>query len=455
MRCPGQGSFSGVPLYNPWAYAKCRFIGILEGVWIHRWGLGLIKVLADNVGIPCRLVKGSHYTGVEDDAVNIIKLVNESECLVDLMGAPGTLIPADILSAKDNSFMSYNPKINKIPSLQTANDFGVVSSRPNLLPGEYGGSCQNSAAGNRFPFGRKPSPEKSESLPPLTSASGDTGVGSSGSTSRLPSANQLDHIPSLVIGTSQYKGGRGPKATGDGLRMNVNVVPYSESNAEDTKNLFADLNPFQIKGSGKALMQNNIAGNLGDGFQRPKNNLPSGRPPVPLMWKNRYACNEVPRKNEHGFVEGISPNKNQEANDYNMSSVASSSSTISDKVYHDGYKLPDRFSHTHAENGDRDGDVLLKQELEIKEHGKNAISRHDQGRFMQDKVIGTNMKLKDPESPSSSVDHSGAQGDPMIDDVSKCEIPWEHLVIGERIGLGSYGEVYHADWNGTVSSSFY
>ncbi|RRT55468.1 hypothetical protein B296_00048450 [Ensete ventricosum] len=31
-------------------------------------------VLADNVGIPCRLVKGSHYTGVDDDAVNIIKL---------------------------------------------------------------------------------------------------------------------------------------------------------------------------------------------------------------------------------------------------------------------------------------------------------------------------------------------------------------------------------------------
>lgn len=24
--------------------------------------------------MPCRLVKGSHYTGVEDDAVNIIKL---------------------------------------------------------------------------------------------------------------------------------------------------------------------------------------------------------------------------------------------------------------------------------------------------------------------------------------------------------------------------------------------
>ena len=31
-------------------------------------------MLADNIKMPCRLVKGSHYTGVEDDAVNIIKL---------------------------------------------------------------------------------------------------------------------------------------------------------------------------------------------------------------------------------------------------------------------------------------------------------------------------------------------------------------------------------------------
>lgn len=34
----------------------------------------IMQVLADNIGIPCRLVKGSHYTGVDDDAVNIIKL---------------------------------------------------------------------------------------------------------------------------------------------------------------------------------------------------------------------------------------------------------------------------------------------------------------------------------------------------------------------------------------------
>jgi hypothetical protein len=36
-----------------------------------------MQILADSVGIPCKLVKGSHYTGVEDDAINIVKMNNE------------------------------------------------------------------------------------------------------------------------------------------------------------------------------------------------------------------------------------------------------------------------------------------------------------------------------------------------------------------------------------------
>ena len=55
------------------------------------------------------------------------------EFLVDLMEAPGTLIPADILSAKETTFKPYNPKINKIPSLHSSNDIGVAYLRPKPL----------------------------------------------------------------------------------------------------------------------------------------------------------------------------------------------------------------------------------------------------------------------------------------------------------------------------------
>ncbi|XP_057495793.1 serine/threonine-protein kinase EDR1-like isoform X1 [Actinidia eriantha] len=443
----------------------------------------LFKVLADNVGLPCRLVKGSHYTGVEDDAVNIIKLANESEFLVDLMGAPGTLIPADILSTKDtSSFNSYRPNLSNFPSLQTTYDSEDFYPIPKPLLGELGGSSQGSVVENSFPLGRKSFPEKTEACTSLPSASGDTGVGSSG-TNKVAPAKQLHYIPSLAIG---HKGGRGPNAAGDGSRMNVNVVPYTHSSTEDSKNLFADLNPFQIKGSGKGSVQNNPNWNKADEFRMPKNDLVSGRPPVPLMWKNRQACNEVSNKNEYDFAAGFVPRNNREANDYNMSSSASTSSTASDKIYSDILKAQDNSNATHTESGGRnssiggnsllapmenqfnklsleengsidhkkeyhrDEEVRENDRLDVaNEHGKNVIGLHNHRKSTHDRIMGIQLKLKDPECPSSSVNYSAFQVDPVMDDVGECEIPWEDLEIGERIGLGSYGEVYRADWNGT------
>ncbi|KAF5946040.1 hypothetical protein HYC85_016268 [Camellia sinensis] len=427
----------------------------------------LFKVLADNVGLPCRLVKGSHYTGVEDDAVNIIKLANESEFLVDLMGAPGTLIPADILSAKDTSFNSFHPKLSKLPTLQTAHDSEVFYPIPRPLLGDFEGSSQSSVVENSLPLGRKASSEKTV----LPSASGDTGVGSSGINKVTP-AKQLDHVPSLAIGTSLHKGSRGPNASGDGSRLNVNIVPYNQSNTEDSKNLFADLNPFQIKGSGKASVQSNPAWNKVDEFRRPKNELVSGRPPASLMWKNRQACNEVPTRKEYDFAEGLLPRNNREVNDYNMSSSASTSSTGSEKVYPNIPKLQNKNYPTHRDIGDKkisiDGNSLLastesqfnrfslEDNLNInhkeehhrdeevrqsdgldmaKEHGRNAIGVHDHRKYTRDRFMGANLKLKGPESPSSSVDSSAVQADLVMDDVGECEIPWDDLVIGERIGL--------------------
>ncbi|KAF7144268.1 hypothetical protein RHSIM_Rhsim05G0150000 [Rhododendron simsii] len=401
----------------------------------------LFKVLADNVGLPCRLVKGSHYTGVEDDAINIIKLANESECLVDLMGAPGTLIPADVLSIKDTSFGSYPPNFSKIPSLQTTYDSGLVY--PILR--EFEGSSQSSGVENSFPLGKRSSSEMTETFPSLPSAQ-SSGVGSSGT-------NRGNPAKQLAIGPSQRKGGRGPNAAGDVSRMNVNIVPYPQSSTEESKNLFADLNPFQIKGSGKATVQNNVDWNRNEEFRRPKNDLSSGRPPVPLLWKNRQPCNEE-----------LFPRNNCDANDYNMPSAASTSSSASEKVYPDDHKLQNNPYPNGDTNSSISGNSMLppiesqfnrssfednlgtnRKQVYHTEHGKNAIGVQDRRKG----PLGSNLKLKDPESPSSSVNSSAVQADPFMDDVGQCEIPWEDLVMGERIGLGSYGEVYRADWNGT------
>ncbi|KAK6925382.1 hypothetical protein RJ641_009708 [Dillenia turbinata] len=55
----------------------------------------LFKVLADCVGIRCRLVKGQQYTGSNEVAMNFIKIDDGREYIVDLMSDPGTLIPSD------------------------------------------------------------------------------------------------------------------------------------------------------------------------------------------------------------------------------------------------------------------------------------------------------------------------------------------------------------------------
>ncbi|KAK4401221.1 putative serine/threonine-protein kinase SIS8 [Sesamum angolense] len=51
------------------------------------------------------------------------------------------------------------------------------------------------------------------------------------------------------------------------------------------------------------------------------------------------------------------------------------------------------------------------------------------------------------DHPDANKTHN-VQMDPVLSGVA--EILWEDLQIGERIGIGSYGEVYRAEWNGTV-----
>ena len=393
------------------------------------------------------------------------------EFLVDVMAAPGTLIPADILSAKETTFKPYNPKINKIPSLHSSNDIGVAYLRPKPLLGE--GSSQNFAVESSSPLDRSSCSEKEESMPSFPGTSGDTAVGSSGISNR-PTPNQSDHLSSSGIGTSMYKGNRGSHAVGDGVRMNLNVVPYNQNSPEDSQNLFADLNPFQIKGTGKTSVHNRPAENKVDELQRPMNN--PGRPHVPLMWKNRYALNEVPRKKEYDYMEGIFPRINREPNDYNLQSLASTSSNMSGKIYGDGFKsagnsnmssmgsnaansasgtsslleastskfnrlpLVEDLNANLKRERPRNGEESQSNMVDVvKEHEDNEIGFLDRRKCTHDRFMGTNLKLKDPESPSSSVDSSTSRVDQIFDDVDvgECEIPWEHLVLGERIGLGN------------------
>ena len=477
--------------------------------------------------MPCRLLKGCHYTGVEDGAVNVIKLQDERlvvhalsetfciffllelttqektcimslwsfcvlsdsllrylfpllhdfehnlysafrEFLVDLMADPGTLIPADIPSAKDNAFMPYNPRISKIPAHYSLNNYGVAYSGPKPFQGE--GSSHNPTVESSSVMDRRPRPEKAEILPTISSSSADNGVGTSRLPNKVTPSYNLDHPASSAIGNMNYKGSRSTLAVDGGVRMNANVVPYNQ-NQDDPKNLFADLNPFHVKGPGKNLVYNKPAEKVDD-IQRTKNNVAPGRPPVPLMWKSRYAYNEVPKKTESDYAEGVVPRNNREPNGYNLSSFASSSSSSSEKICDARFKSSGITSSSSKENEERNSKYGLlpserRNELNNlsladqnskygKEHPKESkdlqtdwiyvvkegenkeIGLNDRGKGTHDRFMETSLKLKDKESSSSLVDSSTNRVDQVFDDVDvgECEIPWEDLVLGERIGLG-------------------
>lgn len=423
-------------------------IGSLK-VGLSRHRALLFKVLADNVGIKCRLVKGSHYTGVEDDAVNIIKMADEREFLVDLMAAPGTLIPADVLSGKDSSVPSYNQRVNKIPSMQTSNDFEVPYPRPK----------------------------------PVLGASSDLGVGPSRISSKSNMPNQLDLPSTSAVGASLFKANRGALAVGDGTRLNVNLVPYNQGNVDDSKNLFAELNPFHVRGSGQTSQQNKTEYKI-DESPRLRNDAVSGRPPPHMMWKSHQAMNDVPRKKERDFVEGLFPRNNHEDKHSGMSPAASSTASASQNVYPNGSRLMGKLSsngvngvvgssvsvatmaaqnssimckHLSSNDGNASPVEDCQEEAgssgsmlsEGKECKKLSIGLPSDKKGAHHGFIGTGFILNHSGSLSPSADPGASVVDPVLDDVGECEILWEDLVIGERIGLGSYGEVYHADWNGT------
>lgn len=313
------------------------------------------------------------------------------EYLVDLMAAPGTLIPADFPSLKGTTLNSnLNPRLTSAATNNPSEEF----FRPDTS--------------NQFSEVLSISNQPLATPPQMFSTAALTSETSNSGTIPLDHHQNLNQFP--IIGSTSSE------------PFNETVKPVDDTQEmDDTRQLFADLNPF-----GKvAALDSRI--NTG-GFQRRRENVSPGpsRPQQPLVMKNWSAYNEEPfqRRNK------------------NVNDSAASSSSQRPLIGKSPYL---NTTDPYGNNSDNSyfGNKVEMQVASVqpppvlKGHLENVNGMRDKKKSSNDRFKGYVMEKETVESAVSLSQMRPSRLDPMLDDVSECEILWEDLDIGERIGLGT------------------
>ncbi|XP_062218590.1 probable serine/threonine-protein kinase SIS8 [Phragmites australis] len=359
----------------------------------------LFKVLADRVNLPCKLVKGIYYTGTDEGAVNLVKVdFDSTEYIVDLMGAPGTLIPSDISCSQ----------------FQDSNDSQLNSNAIEESVAELCLALEqiNGGYGNR----------------------NDSGESSS------------DYCSVLALTTSQLED---LSQTENSFEQNV-ISEKGQSNVLNIEGCISehmkvnDVSNYIVS----EVVDPQFAQNLHDLLLESSALLPTD------LLSDQDSCNihgnieigintsEDKENAEWLLVAQTSPNLPNDFVDKDSSSQLESARALTLlSCYHNIPLAPYENVQHPVENTKE-----IIRDLDLHDHTASAISNEDQ-RVAEDSLVnmsgGSNENLNKLSWSSTKTISS------VMDDVAEYGIPWEDLDIGERIGLGSYGEVYRADWNGT------
>ncbi|EOA19935.1 hypothetical protein CARUB_v10000185mg [Capsella rubella] len=343
----------------------------------------LFKVLADRINLPCMLVKGSYYTGTDDGAVNLIKLDDKSEYIIDLMGAPGALIPAEVPSSflpvsctdtrvfpEDLDLLQHStPEVEKEIKTPALTVLGEADSRSCMMANFFSGNHEENSdryavekhQTERFEhdFGKLMQSQQisGENLPPF---------------SGKPTCAQkvkVKNVSKYVISAA-----KNPE-----FAQKLHAV-LLESGASPPPDLFMDINPHNLRG--KNLLQ------------------------------------EVRQENRDSVVSG-GPCYPEKVADHLAEQLRESERNPTAETYQPSVEV----------------DLSMKRNFDVDNIGKVSTSE--------------NMETGTADVESSLCDSHDQGINPLLGEAAKWEIMWEDLQIGERIGIGSYGEVYRAEWNGT------
>ncbi|PSR89313.1 Serine/threonine-protein kinase [Actinidia chinensis var. chinensis] len=388
-------------------------LGCLD-VGLSRHRALLFKVLADRIDLPCMLIKGSYYTGTDEGAVNLIRFSNGREYIIDLMGAPGTLIPAEVPSdclqnsGLDRRSVDYAETVKDLcPVLE--NGIGTVAVSPDLTRVTTGGSSNS-----------------------VETSFSDIKIKGTGK--NLDEKNQTERfendfgklLPSLHR-SHEGLSGTGAKSS-DAQKMKVKDVSKYVISAAKNPEFAQKLHAVLLERAESSPQHSGLL----EGVASPTPHL------FPDMNSHDLSEREILEKIHLLNVE------DRARNSLDMSLSSSEQSLI-----------PSTGMQSHPAENTSEGFVLVNC-------GTNEMTQTDDcGRPVRDTNgdILDNLErekqfaLRSTETGISDLPVTCTAHDerikPVLGDVSDWETPWEDLQIGERIGIGSYGEVYRADLNGT------
>ncbi|XP_040997394.1 probable serine/threonine-protein kinase SIS8 isoform X1 [Juglans microcarpa x Juglans regia] len=441
-------------------------LGCLD-VGLSRHRALLFKVLADRINLPCTLVKGSYYTGTDDGAVNFIKMDDGSEYIIDLMGAPGTLIPAEV------------------PSSQLPNPVYDVRSYADVI-GIPTDVCLMDNEGNR-----KLVPPDLDRVFEIVGSKSDeasvVGMQTKENQTEIFENQWGKLLPSLQK-TCESSSGTCGKASSAQKKKVKDVSKYVisaaknpefaqklhavllESGASPPPDLFSDINPHDL-GQQKLVGQNDLvnAKNVDNEVQYEPDKFLSNLeqslvPNTEMEPLNNVTCD---RKQKLSTQRLSNQSKELETTSI-MSDVSlpSEPTTQGFVLVGSGSNDPVCADATGVNavtlnNAEMVARALHDTAADSCQRQVNIALVNDDQQCFLDKIrrdsadieLGKESVMKLTEAANTGLfiasDAHGEGTNPVLGEVAEWEIPWEDLRIGERIGIGSYGEVYRADWNGT------
>ncbi|ESW32517.1 hypothetical protein PHAVU_002G328800 [Phaseolus vulgaris] len=449
----------------------------------------LFKVLADSLGIPCRLVKGLQYMGSDDVAMNFVKIDDGREYIVDLMAAPGALIPSDATGSHiecDGSSSVASPSSRELDSSNVASfssGVGSSSEETSDCGGKESGVSglaavkeylkKPSIESKNTPYAEKIRVKESSSRPNYSYMHGRSPSWTEGISS--PAARRMK-----VKDVSQYMI--------DAAKENPNLAQklhdvLLESGVVAPPNLFSEMYHGQL---GTSTGTNFLTEQKDENKQasveqeiKTDDSLVPARflPPLPYLKILRKSTPGSPLDSRpvDGLGIGLSLDTGETAGHgipsqaeaarvkYGKNVPVAAAAAAAAAVVASSMVVAVTKSNTDS-NLEIPVAAAATATAAAVVATTAAVSKYEQGSRSDGDTEGGGSESKgsgdgEPNAlgensegerkSDRSVSNDSTKSDSALDEVAEYDIPWEEIKMGERIGLGSYGEVYRGEWHGT------